>query len=116
MTEIKLGIMCACLPTLPPLFRRVRNSFGSRFTTRLSGECTPSDESAGKKEKIGHEPEVQGKKQAKRGWYSAALSGMNGGDEETKGSREGIVTREDEEVSADGEEIEVRMEHGVGRV
>ena len=92
-------------------------------STRFSSDRIPSDGEANDKANgvangvvILHDPSGHlhaqsnspNKKQARKGWYSAALSNVNNvnnDDELTTSSREDITMREKDPVSADGESV-----------
>ena len=89
-------------------------------STRFSSDRIPSDGEANDKANgvangvvILHDPSGHlhaqsnnpNKKQARKGWYSAALSNVNNDDELTTSSQEDIMMREKDAVSADGESV-----------
>ena len=109
--EVKVGIVCACLPTLPPLFRRVR-----QYLLLLSSGSGNSERSPSSGDKNGGSlvvavddarngdasPNREGRGGKRQGWYSQVLNSLsNKSAEGPTESREEIVEIHERKFSDD---------------
>lgn len=101
--EIKIGIVCACLPTLPPLFRRLRSKFsgaGSSERSASSGEKGGVDVAVVEAGNGDVSPIRDGKGKKPKGWYSQVLNSFsNKGAEEQSECREEIMELRERKLS-----------------